>query len=377
MKLPPLSNIGNIFPKLRPQPEKAPDESRPFRAVQIEVTSRCTTGCVFCPHDALVDRWVEGDLPLDVYREKIAPHLNLFDLVYLQGWGEPMLHPHLWEMLELAQEQGCRTGFTTNGTWLQDDQNKRLEDMGVDMISVSFAGTAATVHESLRTHSEFSQLCRNFESLANLKRQRGADKPWLELHFLMTRANLSEFPALVELAASLGADEVVATNLTYSPSLVLDRMHIFDEQPQATDLEIINQARKNAERLNIPLRVYPLQAEPQTLVCDADPVNTVYINHRGEVSPCVYLGLTVQGQIPRFYQGAAHPFDTISFGNVTVSLDKALHGEERESFISAFKRRNVRSNPLAMFTYLAGPDEEGELPLPPAPCQYCYKMSGV
>jgi len=354
-----------------------PTESRPFHVVQIEVTSRCGTGCVFCPHDALSDSWVEGDLSLKLYQEKIAPYLGLFELVYLQGWGEPMLHPDLWEMLGMAQEKGCKTGFTTNGTYLKDDQNKRLLDMGVNLISVSFAGTVASVHESLRTNSEFSQLCKNFEGLANLKKQNGVDNPWLELHFLMTRANLSEFPSLIELAASLGADEVVATNLTYSPSLVLDRMHVFGEQPLPQDIAVIDQAKVIAERLNIPLRIYPLQVEPQTLVCDADPFNTVYINHRGEVTPCVYLGLTVQGQIPRFYQGESHPFNTVSFGNVSTGLEQALQGEERKTFIEAFKHRDIGSSPLAMFTYLAGETGEDELSLPPAACQYCYKMLGV
>jgi MoaA/NifB/PqqE/SkfB family radical SAM enzyme len=298
-------------------------------------------------------------------------------LVYLQGWGEPMLHPHLWDMLAMAQDKGCRTGFTTNGAWLEGEQNQRLLDMGVDMISVSFAGTAAPVHESLRTNSKFSALCRNFETLANLKKQRGCDRPWLELHFLMTRANLGEFPALVELAASLGADEVVATNLTYSPSLTLDRNHVFDDQPSCEDIEIVKQAKQNAERLNLPLRVYPLQTEPNTLVCDADPVNTVYINHRGEVTPCVYLGLTVEGQIPRFYHGVSHPFEPISFGNVSTDLVKALHGKERETFIAAFQRRNVGGNPLAMFAYMTDQESDTDLPHPPAPCQHCYKMLGV
>jgi len=377
MKLPPLSNLGNFFPKIRAQDDK-PDGDRPFRVVQIEVTSRCETGCVFCPHDALSGSWVEGDLPLDLYREKIVPDLNLFDLVYLQGWGEPMLHPHLWDMLRMAQEMGCQTGFTTNGAYLQDDQNKRLVAMGVDMISVSFAGTASSVHESLRTNSEFSKLCKNFESLANLKRQLGIEKPWLELHFLMTTANLSEFPSLVELAASLGADEIVATNLTYSPNLTLDRMHAFGDQPRTENLEIINQAEQAARRLNIPLRVYPLQAEPQTMICDADPINAVYINHRGEVTPCVYLGLTMQDQVPRFYQGEAHPFDTLSFGNVCDGIVQALQSEAREGFTTAFKERNVDNSPLAMFSYLSNQhEEEEELSLPPVPCRHCYKMLGV
>jgi len=377
MRLPPLSNIGNFFPKLRPQTEKLPDDHRPFRVVQIEVTSRCETGCVFCPHDALSNRWVEGDLPLDLYREKIVPYLDLFDLVYLQGWGEPMLHPHLWDMLSLAQEKACKTGFTTNGSYLQDDQNKRLVDLSVDMISVSFAGTAASVHESLRTNSEFPRLCKNFESLAKLKQQCGSNKPWLELHFLMTNANLSEFPSLVELAASLGADEIVATNLTYSPSLMLDGMHVFGEQPRSEDVKIINQAQQTAERLNIPLRVYPLQAEPNTLVCDADPINAVYVNHRGDVTPCVYLGLTVQGQVPRFYHGESHSFDTYSFGNVSEGFDRVLEGKEREAFSITFKDRNAGSNPLAMLSLLSTQEEQAELSLPPLPCQHCYKMLGV
>jgi MoaA/NifB/PqqE/SkfB family radical SAM enzyme len=377
MKLPLLSNIGNLFPKLRSRTEQAPPQGRPFRAVQIEVTSRCSTGCVFCPHDALSDRWAEGDLSLGLYSEWIAPHLDLFELVYLQGWGEPMLHPHLWDMLALAREKGCRTGFTTNGAWLEGEQNERLLDMCVDMISVSFAGTAAPVHESLRTNSKFLELCQNFGNLANLKRQRGCNRPWLELHFLMTRANLGEFPSLVELAASLGADEVVATNLTYSPSLDLDRRHVFGEQPLSEDLGIVAQAKQTAERLSIPLRVYPLQTEPNTLVCDADPLNTVYVNHRGEVTPCVYLGLTVEGHIPRFYRGESHPFDPISFGNVSAGLELALHGKERETFISAVKRRNVGHNPLAMFAYITDQGSEAGLPLPPVPCQYCYKMLGV
>ena len=188
MKLPSLLGIGNYFPKLKPA--RGVRKERPFSTAQIELTSRCSTGCVFCPHDALSDRWVQGDMPVELYRKHIAPHLALFDLVYLQGWGEPMLHPHLWEMLDMARAQGCKTGFTTNGSWLQGGRNEKLLDMGVDLISVSFAGTAAPVHESLRTNSQFAPLCRNFEALAALKKHRRCANPWLELHFLMTRANL-------------------------------------------------------------------------------------------------------------------------------------------------------------------------------------------
>jgi MoaA/NifB/PqqE/SkfB family radical SAM enzyme len=375
MRLPLLSNISNLFPKLRSRDGRK--ANRPFKAAQIEVTSRCSTGCVFCPHDALSQTWVDGDMKVEIYREHVAPHLDMFDLVYLQGWGEPMLHLGLWDMLSMARQKGCHTGFTTNGTWLQEGQNNRLLDMEVGLISVSFAGTAATAHESLRTNSKFPDLCRNFESLANLKKQKGCAHPWLELHFLMTRANMGEFPSLVELAASLGADEVVATNLAYSPSLELDHKHVFGDPPSAEDLELIARAKETAERLKIPLRVYPLQVESNTLVCDADPLNTIYINHRGDVTPCVYLGLTVQGQVPRFYRGEPHPFDTLSFGNVCDGLKQALQSRERRNFVEPFQRRSMSNSPLALFSYMAGQEGGDELPPPPIACQFCYKMLGI
>lgn len=103
----------------------------------------------------------------------------------------------------------------------------------------------------------------------------------------------------------------------------------------------------------------------------------VYINHRGEVTPCVYLGLTVPGSIPRYYQGEAQFFDTVSFGNVSTGLEQTLKCKEREEFVAAFKHRNVSNIPLAMLSYLTEQTKNDELPLPPAPCQHCYKMLGV
>jgi hypothetical protein len=89
------------------------------------------------------------------------------------------------------------------------------------------------------------------------------------------------------------------------------------------------------------------------------------------------LGLTVQGKISRYFQGEYHPFDPLSFGNVSDGFMQALESKERKEFIAAFKRRKVIGDPLTMFTYLADRNGEGELPSPPAPCQFCYKMLGI
>ena len=120
--------------------DKRPSVTKRLPVVQIEITGRCQMACVFCPHQTLEEQWIRGDLSWDLYRDAIAPNLHHFDLVYLQGWGEPMIHPHLWDMLHLAQQAGCRTGFTTNGLELTPDHSARLLDVGIDILSILIPG---------------------------------------------------------------------------------------------------------------------------------------------------------------------------------------------------------------------------------------------
>jgi len=57
-------------------------ERRPLRALQIEVTSRCTRRCVTCPRRALSDRWREGDLEQPLWKT-LEPDLKLAEHVHL------------------------------------------------------------------------------------------------------------------------------------------------------------------------------------------------------------------------------------------------------------------------------------------------------
>jgi hypothetical protein len=73
---------------------------RPFEAFQIEVTSRCNLRCVMCPVTVLADRWPALDLPWETF-QRIARAFGKTKWVYLQGWGEPLLHPRILDMIAL------------------------------------------------------------------------------------------------------------------------------------------------------------------------------------------------------------------------------------------------------------------------------------
>lgn len=355
----------------------APVHNRPYRAAQIEVTSRCFTECVFCAQPALGEQWLAGDMPLEVYRQHIVPHLDLFELVYLQGWGEPLLHPDLWEMLRLARGRGCRTGFTTNGMLLSAANRQQLLEQQVELLSISFAGACPTTHERLRRNTRFDMISRHIAALQALKASQGTKYPTLEMHFLMTRANLAELPAFVRLAVELGADEAVATNLTNTPTPDQEAQRIFAARPTPADLEIVEQARQIAADAGLPFNAYPLEMQDQVLVCDANPLEMIYINQLGEVAPCVNLGMCARGEIPRYFLGEARPTPRLNFGDVRQGLPAALVSTHRQAFCQSFQQRNVTAHPLRAFSALSGVAPDEELPRPPEPCRACYKMYGV
>jgi MoaA/NifB/PqqE/SkfB family radical SAM enzyme len=351
--------------------------------IQIEITSRCQMKCIFCPRQALKDKWVHGDLAWELYRDAIASELHHFELVYLQGWGEPMLHPRLWDMLGLARQAGCRTGFTTNGACLTPDNSARLLDAGLDILSVSLAGASATTHQLLRVGSCFEALVSNIETLARLKAQQGSRTPWLELHFLMTRANLHELQAFVELAARLGADEAVATNLTYTPTPELGNLRAFScHEPDPTYQEFVAHAQEKAQASGIKFRLYPLVKGEPLMGCDARPLEAAFVNHMGYVTPCVYLGLSVKGDIPRIFCGRQVSVDPVRFGHVSQGLMAAFHSHEAEKFKAPLRKLKMSTHPALLFgaltteatTDYTASDRVSILPIG---CQSCYKQYGM
>lgn len=375
-----MRRLGSIFPRKGPAREIS---QRLFPVLQLEVTGRCRTGCRFCPIGMEEVSSIPGDLSYEVFQRDILPWLHLFEMVYLQGWGEPLLHENFWEMLEDTQRAGCKVGFTTNGSRLNSSSINRIIDAQADILSVSFAGATAETHESLRRNSRFSSLVYRVQELIGAKNTSEHRKPWVELHFLMMKKNIAELPAFVELAASLGADEVVATNLTYAATIQMDQAHVFgrDEEEVADAQSAVDAAITAARHLGIPFRAYPLLMNESTLVCDSDPIGSMFITHTGEVAPCVYMGLNIPGEMPRYFLGEEHKTRAYTFGNVSQGLDSVINGDRRAGFVDGFRKRKACASPLRSFSLLfdtaISGDDPREAPPPPEPCRHCYKMYGV
>lgn len=104
-----------------------------LKRAYIEITNVCNLRCTFCPGTRRAGR----SLPPEAFRElaeKLRGHVSY---VYLHVMGEPLLHPRLEEILDIAAGLGLRVCITTNGTLLGERAPLLLASPALHKISVS------------------------------------------------------------------------------------------------------------------------------------------------------------------------------------------------------------------------------------------------
>lgn len=117
-------------------------------SANLELTNRCNLKCTFCPTaDGRMAR-PKGHMDEALFRRALDGSGRL-EFVLLFQWGEPLLHPKFSELATEAARRGARTLVTTNGTLLDERRIGLLLGAGVDRVTVSIDGDAAT-HEAIR-----------------------------------------------------------------------------------------------------------------------------------------------------------------------------------------------------------------------------------
>lgn len=352
--------------------------------IQVEVTTACQAGCIFCPRTRLKDNWVSRHMEWDDFAAVLAA-AGKGMLVHLQGWGEPLLHPRLWEMAAAVRKRKAGVSLTTNGGLLDEPASREVCRIGFSFIAVSLAGATSTIHETLRPGPRLDTICANIERLS-----RSKSRPPIHVAFQMMKPNMERLPEVVALAAGIGADRIVLSNLDCIFDPFTDTLRAFGEASDPHAQEIIKAALNIGEEKKIAVEVYPLALRHEVPVCGADPLHTAVVTCSGEISPCVYVNLPLRGKVPRYFAGSGHDVLPFSYGRVNESLKNVFRGEEAQSFTGAFQRRtaaavmgNARDFALMAMPGLRSTGKSdivgGSVPLPPVPeqCRYCYKQYGI
>lgn len=273
--------------------------------VQIEPVGQCNLRCQMCPIQFREDGPPYGP-PAFLGFETFARLLDGFDgltELHLQGLGEPMMHPRLFDMIALAAGRGVRVSINTNLTLLSPRRAELCVTSGLHTLHISIDGATAATYEQIRRRGRFDRVLRGLELLQEARQRLGEGRrPHLRLVVVAMRRNLHELPDLVRLARRWSIGTVFVQHLCHDfgesnlpPAYLPMRDFVQSETLLREDPFRIEryfaEARDAARQLGVDLRlprprprVHP-PGTPGPERCDW-PWERAYLSYQGLAMPC-------------------------------------------------------------------------------------------
>jgi MoaA/NifB/PqqE/SkfB family radical SAM enzyme len=153
--------------------------------------------------------------------------------------GEPMLHPHFFEMVERVTSRGSQLKIETNGHYLTPGNCERLAKLEVKAVQVSLDGATSATFGRMRVRGEFD---RTVDGIRNLRAANVA----VEVNFSPASFNIHEAARIVDLAYELGAASFYSGRTMFTGNAVKAWRHLeVSDEDYATYFETL--ALKRAE----------------------------------------------------------------------------------------------------------------------------------
>ena len=183
--------------------------SMPYRYV-IDPINLCNLHCPLCPTGLGILGRDRGKISLDNFRlivDQIVPYAYL---VELYNWGEPFLHPQIFEIIQYVTSRRIGVRISSNLNRFNQEMARKTVASGLDQLIVSVDGTTQEVYEKYRKGGKLDRVLDNLRLLVQAKREAGSSKPFIFFRVVINRYNEHQIKDMRALAAEIGADAFTA-----------------------------------------------------------------------------------------------------------------------------------------------------------------------
>jgi pyrroloquinoline quinone biosynthesis protein E len=172
-----------------------------------ELTHRCPLHCPYCSNPLDLAR-ASNELATDDWKRVFTEARALGVLQLGLSGGEPLVRRDLHELVAHARDAGLYTTLVTSGLGLTAERARALVDAGLDHIQISFQDAERESAERIAGTRSWDAKLR----AAAVVREIGVA---FTVNVVLHRDNLDRIEAIIELAASLGADRLELANTQY------------------------------------------------------------------------------------------------------------------------------------------------------------------
>jgi radical SAM protein with 4Fe4S-binding SPASM domain len=188
--------------KWQENPQNYIDEGHPIH-VDIEASSACNLKCPMCGRTAMAEKNPQFSRHFDfeLYKRIVdeAVQIGVYSLK-LNWRGEPLMNPHLVDMIKYAKQKGLEDVLmNTNAVLLDENMSRRIIEAGLDNLAFSFDSPYKETYEEIRIGASYEQVLANIRRFHEIREEMGAMSPLIHCHMVMMPGNEASFPDYVEL----------------------------------------------------------------------------------------------------------------------------------------------------------------------------------
>jgi len=191
-------SVGQPAPKAGPQ-------RRPV--VVWNITRRCNLRCGQCYSDSSAKHY-PGELSLQQCIDVIDDLADYQVPAVVLSGGEPMLHPHFFDLAGYAVARGLRIMVSTNGTRIDLHSAQRLKDLGVAYVGISLTGIGES-KDKFRGRDSASE-----KAMEAFRHCRGAGQR-AGLRITLDRRTAGQLPGVLRLIEEEDIPRVCFRHLVY------------------------------------------------------------------------------------------------------------------------------------------------------------------
>jgi len=187
--------------------------------ILMDITEVCNLACTHCPHVTFKKsehygaRYLDPDLNEKMIQEVSQHGQGKTQYIRYSSNGEPLIHPHGYEMIEAAVKySGVFVTLTTNGTIMNEKRTTRLLEAGVHLIDISIDAFTPETYAKIRVNGNLEVTRTNVLRLLQWVRESNANTK-VVVSFVEQPGNTHETKDFESFWKDQGADFVIIRRL--------------------------------------------------------------------------------------------------------------------------------------------------------------------
>jgi radical SAM protein with 4Fe4S-binding SPASM domain len=166
-------------------------EARARRPITVwNITRTCNLRCVHCYSDSNALKY-PGELTWEQMQDVVKDLAAYQVPSLLLSGGEPMIHPHFFDLVQEASAAGLKLTISTNGTLITPEKAALLKAANVAYVGISLDGIGAVHDEFRRKEGAFNGAVRGFKNCHEVGQKTG-------LRLTLTRHNVDNINQILD-----------------------------------------------------------------------------------------------------------------------------------------------------------------------------------